>query len=252
MSYKIGLADYGLDVWYGGCYNLEQRLDLLKECGIDGIECLKATDMAEAVQNAVLFHRMGMDFASCSMASPELTMKCACAFGKEYVWFPMRCGRDIPFDEYCRRANGFVQAAAWYNLKGALHNHLGARVESQEELEDFMQAVPGATLLLDIAHMHAAGGDCVELIRKYHHRLAAVHFKDIYYLDKSIGLERWPERLRFCEIGGGNAGLDYVKIAEELIKTHYHRWILIEQDTHLQEPQIDLKISAGILKMLFT
>ena len=112
MAYKIGLADYGLDVWYGGCYNLEQRLGLLKECGIDGIERLNASDMAEAVQNAALFHRMGMDFTTCSMSSPELTMKCACAFGKEYVWFPMRCGRDIPFAEYCRRANGFVEAAA--------------------------------------------------------------------------------------------------------------------------------------------
>ncbi len=251
MKYKIGLADYGLNVWYGGCYNLEQRLEMLRECGIDGIERLSASDMAEAVQNAALFHRMGMDFTTCSMASPELTMKCACAFGKEYVWFPMPFGKDVPFADYCRRANGFVEAAAWYNLKGALHNHLGCRVESQQELEDFMQAVPGAALLLDIAHLHAAGGDCVEVIRKYHHRLVAVHFKDIYYVDKSIGLERWWERLRFCELGGGNAGLDCAKIAEELIKHQYQRWLLIEQDTHLQDPKIDLKKSADILKTLF-
>ena len=252
MKYKIGVADYGMSVWYGGCYNLEQRLELLKECGIGGIEKLSATDMAEAVQNAALFHRLEMDFASCSMPSPELSMKCTCAFGKEYVWFPMRCARDIPFEEYCRRANDFVQAAAYYNLKGALHNHLGNRVESQEEVDAFMQAVPGATLLLDIAHLHAAGGDCVEVVRKYHNRLAAVHFKDVYYKNKNIGLDNWSERLRFCELGGGNAGLDYEAIGEELKKNHYDRWILIEHDTHLREPKIDLTISANILKAMFT
>ena len=49
MNYKIGVADYGMDVWYGGNLNLEQRLELLKSCGIGGIEWLKAADMAEAV-----------------------------------------------------------------------------------------------------------------------------------------------------------------------------------------------------------
>ena len=54
MNYQIGVADYGMDVWYGGSLNLAQRLELLKSCGIGGIEWLKAADMAEAVQNASL------------------------------------------------------------------------------------------------------------------------------------------------------------------------------------------------------
>jgi hypothetical protein len=37
---KIGVADYGMDVWFGGNYNLEQRLRKLKAIGIDGIEWL--------------------------------------------------------------------------------------------------------------------------------------------------------------------------------------------------------------------
>ena len=98
MNYQIGVADYGMDVWFGGNLNLAQRLELLKGCGIGGIEWLKGADMAEAVQNASLFHRMGMDFASCSMSSPELTMKCASAFGKKYVWIIIPARRDIPFE----------------------------------------------------------------------------------------------------------------------------------------------------------
>ena len=251
MNYQIGVADYGMDVWFGGNLNLAQRLELLKGCGIGGIEWLKGADMAEAVQNASLFHRMGMDFASCNMGSPELTMKCACAFGKKYVWITVPCLRDIAFDTYCRQANAFVEAAAYYGLKAALHNHLGTRVESQQELDDFMAAVPGAELLLDIAHLHAAGGDCVETVRKYHDRLAAVHFKDVFIKDESIGLDQWPARLRFCELNGGNCGLPLEAIVKALRDEHYDKWLLIEHDTHLRPPEIDLKKSADILKTLF-
>ena len=251
MDYQIGVADYGMDVWFGGNPNLAQRLELLKNCGINGIEWLKGADMAEAVQNASLFHRMGMDFASCNMSSAELTMKCASAFGKKYVWITVPARRDIPFETYCRQANAFVEAAAYYGLKAALHNHLGTRVESQQELDDFMAAVPGAELLLDIAHLHAAGGDCVETVRKYHDRLAAVHFKDVFIKDESIGLDKWHERLRFCELNGGNCGLPLEAIVKALRDTNYDKWLLIEHDTHLRPPEIDLNKSADILKDLF-
>ena len=251
MNNQFGVADYGLDVWFGGNLNLEQRLVMLKDCGFDGIEFLKGVDMAEAVQNAALFHRLGMDFASCNMGAPELSMKCACAFGKEYVWITVPPHRTVSFETYCRQANAFVKAAAYYGLKAALHNHLGTRVESPQELDDFMAAVPGAYLLLDTAHLHAAGGDCVETIRKYHDRLAAIHFKDVFIKDETIELDRWPERLRFCELGGGNAGMDFQPIVRELQDHHYDKWVLIEHDTHLRDPEIDLKKSAAVLQELF-
>ena len=251
MKNLLGVADYGMNVWYGGAFNLEQRLDLLRSCGIDGIEWLKASSMSEAMQNACLFHRKGMDFASCDMGNPELSMKCASAFGKEYVWFTMPCGRDVDFDDYCRRANAFTCAAKYYNLKAAIHNHLGNRVQDEAEIVEFMERVPDAALLLDIAHLHAAGGDNVAMVNKYASRLAAVHFKDIFYKDKSIGFDRWWDRLRFCELGGGNAGLDYEAIARALVDNQYSKWVLIEHDTHLREPEIDLKISADILRELF-
>ena len=135
MDYQIGVADYGMDVWYGGNLNLEKRLSLLKNCGINGIEWLKGADMSEAV-------------------------------------------------------------------------------------------------------------------RKYHDRLAAVHFKDVFIKDESIGLDRWSERLRFCELNGGNCGLPLEAIVKALRDAHYDKWLLIEHDTHLRPPKIDLKKSADILKGL--
>lgn len=111
-------------------------------------------------------------------------------------------------------AKNFVEAAKRYNIKAALHNHLGCRIEQQDELELFMEQVPGAMLVLDIAHLHAAGGDCIRTIQKYHDRLATAHFKDIFYKDLNVSLETWWERLRFCEVGGGNAGAGTFSFAD--------------------------------------
>ena len=248
---RIGVADYGMDVWYGGSFCLKKRLEDLKSIGIDGIECLKGADMSEAVENALIFHRMNMGFSTPEMSTPELTLKCASAFDCKYVWFTIASTRDIPFEVYCRRANAFVEAAEYYGVKAALHNHLGTRVENMDELDAFMKAVPGASLLLDIGHLQAAGGDSVEAVRKYHDRLAAVHFKDVYYTDRSKGLDEWWKHLRFCEIDKGNAGLDWEAVAKELLKFGYSGWVLIEDDTHLRDPLTDLAESAEKLKRYF-
>ena len=68
----FGVSEYFMDVWDGGCHCLEQRLEILKSCGFDGIELLTANDAVEAVQNASLFHRRGMDFASCSLSIKDV------------------------------------------------------------------------------------------------------------------------------------------------------------------------------------
>ena len=243
---KFDVADYGMDVWkadvtLNSVSKIENRADTTAIRIPQGKRCGGSFATNFAV------HRLGMDLPAFN-AEPELSMKCASAFGKDYIWFPMRATRDIPFDDYCRRANGFVKAAASYNIQGALHNHLGARVESPEELDAFMKAVPGAMLLLDTGHLAGAGGDCVEFIDRYFDRLAAIHFKDVFIKDASIGLERWGERLRFCEIGGGNIGLDFKAIGAVLRKKNYAKWALVEHDTHLREPILDLKVSLNVLK----
>ena len=39
---KYGVADYGMNVWFGGNYDLEDRLLNLKKIGFNGIERLEA------------------------------------------------------------------------------------------------------------------------------------------------------------------------------------------------------------------
>ncbi|MEN6401991.1 MAG: sugar phosphate isomerase/epimerase, partial [Armatimonadia bacterium] len=132
--------------------------------------------------------------------------------------------------------------------KVALHNHLGSLVESQAELEEFLKRCPECGLILDTAHLAAADGDPVEIVNKYPERLTSMHLKAWLVTNPEIGLEKWWERGRFCELGAGNIGLDNAAVVAALKKVGYDGWLLVEHDTHLQDPLVDLKISREYLR----
>lgn len=39
---RMGAADYGMNVWDSGCFDIEGRLIRLKEIGFEGVERLEA------------------------------------------------------------------------------------------------------------------------------------------------------------------------------------------------------------------
>lgn len=249
---KFGVADFGMNVWDGGNYDFTIRLEELKKIGFDGTERLEPHDAADAVYRAAVYRKLGMDFATCRCGGPETSIPLTAGLGKDYVWLvPGDCSRNCDMETYIRRSNRFIQATDRYNIGAALHNHLGQRIENQEELDLFMKECPGAKLLLDIGHLHSAGGDVPGTIERYFDRLAAIHFKDVFIKDESIGLDKWNARLRFCELGAGNCDVPWKEAAELLKKLGYDKWVLIEHDTHLRDPLVDLKISLDHLKEIF-
>ncbi len=249
---KFGVADFGMNVWDGGCYDFQTRLEELRTIGYDGTERLECIDAADAMYKASAYRRMGMDFATCRAPNVETTLRFSAALGLEYVWLtPGDATRKIDMNTYLRRSSRFIECAAKFGLKTALHNHLGSRIENQEELDLFMKECPGASLLLDIGHLHGAGGDILAAIDKYFDRIAAVHFKDVFIKDASLGLDVWSQRLRFCELGAGNSDEPWEEAAKLLKKRGYDKWVLVEHDTHLRDPLIDLKVSLDGLKKIF-
>jgi len=244
---KIGLADYGLNVWEGDCYDLEERLQKVKDLGFAGIEKLEAQDSADLIRRAALFRRMGMHFSTCYAADPQTLIQWVAATGKDYAWIPSRAGsRQTSLETYYSRCNLFLQACRRWNVTGSLHNHLGARIETQQELEDFLGACPDAGLILDTGHLHMAGGDVREIVRKYHHRLSTLHMKDVFLTG---GKDEWGrDRYRFCELGAGNSGLDHAMVIEELMRVEWTGWMHIEHDQHLRDPLIDLRESLELIQ----
>ena len=244
----LGVADYGMSVWDGGCFSLDRRLEQLKNAGFEGIEMLEAATPLDALHKAAQFRKKGMSFLTCNIpGSMESHFETAAALGCSYVW--LNCGPSlrgkVPLETWIRRAGNFVECAADWGLKAALHNHLGEVVERQDELERFLEEVPEGCLLLDTGHLAAAGGNNGEIIRKYHDRLAAVHIKDVRIKNDSISpdAENWWDRLEFCEIGAGNIRLDFKDLFDALKEVRYDKWILIEQDTHKKDPVEELTVS---------
>ena len=249
---KFGVADYGMNVWDGGLHDIQSRLEDLRSIGYDGTERLECIDAADAMYKAALYRRMGMSFATCRGPNAETTLKFTAALGLEYIWLVAGdYSRKVDMETFLRRSNHLVSTAARYGVKVALHNHLGSRIENQEELDLFMKECPGAYLLLDIGHLHGAGGDILGTIDRYYDRLATIHFKDVFIKDPSLGLDVWDQRLRFCELGAGNCNEPWQEAAELLKKRGYDKWVLVEHDTHLRDPLTDLKVSLDALKKIF-
>lgn len=240
---KIGIADYGMNVWYGDCYNYADRWAAIKEIGYDGLERLQPISADDALEKAATLKRMGMDFATCLAPNIEHAIKWTAALGKKYIWIDVNAEND---EVYYRRVNYQVDACEKYGIKALLHNHLGARVETQEQLERFLENCPGAGLVFDTGHLAGAGGDVLEITEKYWDRIVSLHVKDFVYKDKNA--KEWYERLRFCGLGCGEMGDVNAEAIKILLKHGYNDWILVEHDTHLRDPLADLAESRNYIK----
>lgn len=241
---KIGIADYGLNVWDGGgCSDPEERWLHLKQLGYEGVERLTAMSGEHALQLAAGLKHAGMDFATVRAPSLEWSIRWTAAFGKSYIWSSVD-GRD--FATFCRQINKQAAICKRWGINVALHNHMGTPVETQEQLEDFLNDCPTAQLVFDTAHLAAMGGDPVEISSKYANRLAVLHLKD--WITLHPGEPDWTKRGRFCELGGGNIGLDNAAVLHTAVSNGFKGWVFVEHDTHLQEPELDLAISRQYLR----
>lgn len=82
---KIGVADYGCNVWYGGIYDYEERLKDLKAIGYEGIERLVAKTPEEAMERMADAKKLEMDFVTCRTDNPMYNIRFAAAFGMKYI-----------------------------------------------------------------------------------------------------------------------------------------------------------------------
>ena len=251
---KYFVADFGMKMYEGGLFDLESRLKNIKKLGFSGLERLEAGDSDEAVRNAALFRSMGLDFCTTRGVNAEQGFIWTSAFGKDYVWLRtlISAKGKITIDDFIRHSKYYAAGAAKYGLKSVLHNHLGSAVESEDELDYFMEKCPEIYLLLDIGHLAGAEGNVIRVLEKYYDRIIAIHFKDIYIKDENAGLDRWHDRLRFCALGDSNkpGTVPWQETAEILKKRNFQHKVMIEQDTHLNDPLVDLKNSLERLKSI--
>jgi len=140
-------------------------------------------------------------------------------------------------DGWAHLAEGLNQAgeiAKEIGLKLTYHHHGGTVVESPQEIDQLMELTDPTLvhLLFDTGHIYYGGGDPLSLLRKYRDRIAYIHLKDIR---PEVLIEARSEQSDFvtCIRKGvftvpGDGCIDFAPIFEELIRTQYIGWALLE------------------------
>jgi len=125
-------------------------------------------------------------------------------------------------------------------LRMAYHHHLGTVVESQQDLDRFLNCTkPSVGLTLDTGHAALGGIDTLALIWDHPKRVVHVHCKDI----RSNVFSRVNAQNRSFLSGvisgmftvPGDGDLDFAAVMQALAKIGYAGWIVVEAE---QDPAV--------------
>lgn len=178
--------------------------------------------------------------------------------------------RDVPLarkprlDEseiraYGRKVTAFGEWCAEQGMPLSYHHHMAAVVETEQELDAFMNfSGEGIPLLLDAGHLAFAGGDPLRAIDKHHARINHVHVKDIR---RNIvdALDRTRQSfLDAVALGAftvpGDGSLDFSAIVQRVADYGYEGWFVVEaeQDPKANPPQKMAEIGYRELMRVMT
>ncbi|WP_415184293.1 myo-inosose-2 dehydratase [Phaeovulum sp.] len=138
---------------------------------------------------------------------------------------------------YGRKMSDFADWCAKEGMPISYHHHMAAVIETEAELDLFMQhsSVP---LLFDAGHMAFAGGDVLRVIDTHHDRISHVHTKDVR-MQVINALDRTKESFLDAVVKGaftvpGDGSLDFEVIVKALAGYGYEGWFVVEAE---QDPK---------------
>lgn len=173
---------------------------------------------------------------------------------------PLATGPRLSDDEmrdYGRKMTAFAQWCAEEGMPIAYHHHMGAAVETEAEVDRFMNHTGDALqLLYDTGHLAFAGGDALRMVDRHHRRIGHVHAKDVR-LGVIDGLDRATESFLDAVIKGaftvpGDGDLDFGAIVARLASVGYQGWFVVEaeQDPVANPPlEMAMKGHAELLRV---
>ena len=136
---------------------------------------------------------------------------------------------------YARKMTAFGEWCAEQGMPLAYHHHMAAVIETEAELNMFMNhSGEGIPLLFDAGHMAFAGGDVMRVIDNHHKRISHVHTKDVR-MEVINGLDRTKESFLDAVVKGaftvpGDGSLDFEAILKKLAGYGYEGWFVVEAE----------------------
>ena len=137
-----------------------------------------------------------------------------------------------------------------YDVRLCLHSHADSHVQTQPEIERFLNETDPeyANLCLDTGHVAYGGGDNLDLIRRFSERIGYVHIKQ---MDPQVLAQVSAEQLSFGEAGKRGvcveppAGVpnpdDVVSALSELDSELF---VIVEQDLYPCAPDVPLPVAV--------
>ena len=137
-------------------------------------------------------------------------------------------------DRYTRLAEA---VKAEYGLQLVYHHHMGTCVQTEADIDRFMEVTGEAVhLLLDTGHATWGGADPARLARHYRARISHVHCKDIREaVMRQSNARDWSfldSVLAGVYTVPGDGMIDYVRVLKEL--KGYSGWVVVEAE---QDPE---------------
>ena len=149
---------------------------------------------------------------------------------------------DAPWQGYAQRLNAFgahLQQA--YGLTLAYHHHMGAYVESPEDVDRLMAETDDHVgLLFDTGHAYFGGaGDPVALLRKHVQRVVHVHCKDVrpevVAMARNRGWSFLDAVLNGAFTVPGDGAINFAAVLDTLHAAGYEGWLVVEAE---QDPAV--------------
>ncbi|WP_017592079.1 TIM barrel protein [Nocardiopsis potens] len=137
-----------------------------------------------------------------------------------------------------------------YGIRLCLHSHADTHVQTQAEIERFLDGTDPehVSLCLDTGHVAYGGGDAVDLIRRYAERIGYVHIKQ---MDPEVLRQKDEEGLSFGEAvergvcveppAGEPAPARVIAALEEVDARVF---VIVEQDLYPCDPEVPLPIAV--------
>ncbi|MFC7217569.1 TIM barrel protein [Streptomyces polyrhachis] len=137
-----------------------------------------------------------------------------------------------------------------YDIRLVVHPHADSHIQTQPEIERFLNATDArwTGLCLDTGHVAYGGGDNLDLIRRFGERIGYVHIKQ---MDPAILAQVAAEKLSFGEAVKRGvcveppAGVPHpAEIVAQLTRLDAELFVIVEQDLYPCAPEVPLPVAV--------
>ncbi|AOK16395.1 myo-inosose-2 dehydratase [Burkholderia cepacia] len=147
---------------------------------------------------------------------------------------------DAQWDGYAERLDAFARYTLSRGVRVAYHHHMGAYVESPDDVDRLMAATSDAVgLLFDAGHITFAGGNPAEVLKRHIARVCHVHCKDVRPAVIRLARNRNWSFLDAVINGAftvpGDGAIDFATLIDLLKRHGYRGWLVVEAE---QDPAV--------------